>query len=259
MSTSHQWLVHLKEIMEMGRAVSPKGILTVEVPSKQLMISMADPVLINPQRKLNYKFMLANAFWILSGDNRVETLAPYNKNIAQYSDDGVTFFGAYGPPINDQLDYVVSKLLADPESRQAVLTIWRPNPPETKDMPCTVAMVFDIREGRLNCHVFMRSSDAWLGVPYDLFDFSMVATEVCYRLRQTEAHPTLDLGMLYLTAASSHVYASNFKGVSEVLSEWSMPQPARFWTPEIWGEIGPIEVLRRLKDGGVDDEARWWR
>ena len=72
--------------------------------------------------------MAAEALWILSGDNKVETIAPYNKNIKQFSDDGIIFQGAYGPRIISQLDYVIESLRKDRESRQAVLTIWNPNP-----------------------------------------------------------------------------------------------------------------------------------
>lgn len=258
-TTNNVWLDLLREIFLRGLGVSPRGQGTLELLHHTIKISMADPVITIPARKLNYKFMLANAYWILSGDNRVETLAPYNRNIAQFSDDGVTFFGAYGPPIEEQMDYVVGKLIQDPDTRQAVMTIWRPNPPMTKDVPCTVAMAFNIRRGRLNLHVFMRSSDAWLGVPYDVFDFSMVASQVLWELHRRGIGDVV-LGDLYLTAASSHVYERNMEGADEVLL-WAPSQPDAppLWDPlQIGGGVSPRAFLAILKDTPKDDPRRWW-
>jgi thymidylate synthase len=42
--------------------------------------------------------------------------------------------------IKQQLDYVVEALVKDNDSRQAVLTIWRPSPAPSKDIPCTVSI-----------------------------------------------------------------------------------------------------------------------
>jgi thymidylate synthase len=98
----------------------------------------------------------------LSGDDKVATISPYNGRIADFSDDGMKFFGAYGPKIIAQLPFILDKLRKDPMSRQAGLTIWRESRRSPKDVPCTVAMFFSVRDGKLNNHVFMRSSDAWL-------------------------------------------------------------------------------------------------
>ena len=175
----HVWLQTLDDLVNHGHVVSPRGQETRELPQRTIVVDMNRPVLNIPERNLGYKFMAAEAYWILTGDYRVETIAPYSKAISQFSDDGVTFFGAYGPKITHQFQYVLNKLVEDPDTRQAGLTIWRENPPQTKDVPCTVAIFFSIRRGELNCHVFMRSSDAWLGVPYDVFNFSMLSHAVC--------------------------------------------------------------------------------
>ena len=140
---SHVWLDLLQDVLENGNYVAPRGKMTREIPQRTIVVNMRKPVLRVPDRKLSFKFMVAEAFWILSGDDRVETIAPYNANIANFSDDGERFFGAYGPKIITQLPHVVGKLRVDKDSRQAGLTIWRENPPQTKDVPCTVAIFFN--------------------------------------------------------------------------------------------------------------------
>lgn len=257
MDFSKTWLNALNDILTNGDPVAPRGKMTREIPQRTLVVDMRRPVLVVPSRKLNYKFMAAEAFWILSGDDRVETIAPYNSNIKQFSDDGETFFGAYGPKVVGQLQYIIDKLSADSGTRQAGLTIWRENPRDTKDVPCTVAIFFNIRNGsKLNVHVFMRSSDAWLGVPYDVFNFSMLGHLVC-ALLNSNAGLDIEPGTLYLTAASCHLYEVNWDVARECLNAESFGQnitpDALFESPQTL-----MDVLKALRDSRPGDKLRWW-
>lgn len=199
------WHNQLSKVLTYGKDIAPRGQNTKELVNQVFEVNMKYPVLICPERRLSYKFMAAEALWILSGDDKVETIAPYNKNIKQFSDDGIVFQGAYGPRIISQLDYVIESLRKDRESRQAVLTIWNPNPKPSKDIPCTVSITFQIRDNKLDCFVFMRSSDLFLGIPYDVFNFSMLSHLVCSELDNVTPRT------LYLTAASSHLYETDFE------------------------------------------------
>lgn len=253
---SSVWIQSINDIMDNGDEVSPRGKLTKEIPQRTITVDMRRPILCVPERKLSYKFMAAEAYWILSGDNRVETIAPYNKRIGHFSDDGITFFGAYGPKIVGQIEYVVSKLLSDRDTRQAGLTIWRENPPDTKDVPCTVAIFFNIRDNKLNANVFMRSNDVWLGTPYDVFNFSMLSHLICGMLNEANPHSLIITpGNLYLTAASSHLYATDWDKVATCGGFKATDQPK---TPKLlWSH--PDELMKRLKT--IRDnpgEGRWW-
>jgi thymidylate synthase len=126
-TTNMQWQRLLHDVMNYGHQSSPRGQKTMELLGYKSMIDMTQPVITIKERKLGYKFMAAEAAWIMSGDNRVSTIAPYSKAISNFSDDGILFFGAYGPRIRDQLGHVVKALSEDNDSRQAVITIWRPN------------------------------------------------------------------------------------------------------------------------------------
>ncbi len=60
----------------------------------------------------------------------------------------------------------------------------------SKDIPCTVAWHFQIRSGKLNLTVFMRSNDVWLGLPYDILSFTTVQRVVasCLGVESGEYH-----------------------------------------------------------------------
>lgn len=255
MDFSRTWLNAINDILTNGDLVSPRGKQTKEIPQRTMVVDMRKPVLCVPERSLSYKFMAAEAYWILSGDDRVETIAPYNSRIKDFSDDGERFFGAYGPKIKAQLPYVIEKLLADEDSRQAGLTIWRECPPQTKDVPCTVAIFFSIRSGKLNAHVFMRSSDVWLGVPYDVFNFSMLGHLVCGLLN--EQGRSVSPGNLYLTAASSHLYESNWTDAKICLM--STPLEQHTTHPLLFESAAHImDWLKDLRESRPGSDLRWW-
>lgn len=203
------WLEVVADVLRYGAVVMPRGQETKEVLSYTSVWDMNYPVVCHKLRKLSYKFMFGEAAWILAGSNKVSDIEPYNKKIKDYSDNGVTFFGAYGPKVRDQLGNVIDKLEHDPDSRQALLTIWRENPPPTKDYPCTVSLQWLIRDGKLHCFDTMRSSDVWWGLPYDVFNMSVISWCVLTELNRCRcklSQPPLELGSLYLTAASQHLY-----------------------------------------------------
>lgn len=256
MDCSSAWLDAVRDILANGYGVSPRGKLTKEIPQRTMTVDMRRPVLCVPDRSLSYRFMAAEAYWILSGDDRVETIAPYNSRISDFSDDGERFFGAYGPKIIAQLAYVIEKLGSDNDTRQAGLTIWRECPPDTKDVPCTVAIFFSIRDRKLNAHVFMRSSDVWLGIPYDVFNFSMLSHLICCHLNEDYPN-TYAPGTLYLTAASSHLYEINWADAKDCISSPILDQ---LNTPEILFNNATVlmDHLKDLREVRSGHELRWW-
>lgn len=264
------WINHACKLDTTGNEIAPRGKKTKELLCQSITIDMRRPVLTIPGRKLNYKFMAAEAYWILSGDDKVENISPFCKNIAQFSDDGERFFGAYGPKIQDQLPYVVEKLTEDPFSRQAGLTIWRENPPATKDVPCTISIFFSIRDGLLHVHANMRSSDVWLGLPYDAFNFSMLGHLVCAHINQSDfskTHGSVRPGNLCITMTSSHLYDENREGVDAVARELfmkvffgSVDDLITPDTPAILYSRADVlmATLKDLRTTEPGDPLRWW-
>lgn len=208
---NNEWLKAVKWVMDYGIISKPRGKKIREILGLQTKVDMSDPILSIPERGLGYKFMAAEAAWILSGDNRVSTIAPFSKAISQFSDDGITYHGAYGPKIRDQLHYAADNLAKDPDSRQAVINIWRENPGNSRDIPCTLSVQFLIRNEELHVIDTMRSSDLWLGWPYDIFNFSMLA-----RYLILYADLDVNLGKIYLNAGSAHIYKPQWEACDDI-------------------------------------------
>lgn len=224
----YSWQSLVRSVLKYGTETSPRGQKTTECLGIRTCVDMSYPVIVNARRKLGYKFMFAEAAWILSGDNRVATIKPYSKEIEKFSDDGLHFFGAYGPRFVDQIRHVLRALEIDQDSRQALMTFWRPNPPETKDVPCTINLHWMIRDGELHCFADMRSSDVWLGVPYDWFNFSMLTGYLILLLKERTGKK-YELGTLYFYAHSQHIYERNFEYCVDICNE---RQDTLFQPPE---------------------------
>ena len=181
---------------------------------------MDDPIISLPERKLSYPFMFGEATWMLQGKNDVESVSKYVGGIKRFSDDGDTFFGAYGPKIITQWGYVVKTLITDQDSRQAVISIWRENPRSSKDIPCTLTLQFFLREASdelwLHTIANMRSNDAWLGVPYDTFNFSAISFFIALHLNKLGIK--CKLGELTIQAGSRHIYESDFNKLDNIFA-----------------------------------------
>jgi thymidylate synthase len=240
----------LKAILQEGDTVEIGRVklLTKELMNVQLIVDDCRWNLFEqPTRKLNYRFQIAEWLWVVSGRNDVGTLSFYNSRIARYSDDGKIFAGAYGPRLAPQWPYIIDTLKADPSSRQAVATIWTPNPPKSRDQCCTISCQFLVRRDKLHGVFNMRSSDAWLGVPPDVYTFAMITNGIAGSLGLVPGSLTMNLG-------SSHLYEWDLEGMSMVnprrgINVWEAANLASqhsaigFKSPLLTGIHGPYEAV----------------
>ena len=231
---------------------------------------MSCPIVRCPNRKLGYRFLVAEAAWIASGRNDLASIVPYAKQLARFSDDGLTLAGSYGPPFIDQLGWIVRTLANDPASRQAVATIWRPRPGPSNDTPCTVALQWLIRDRRLHCVATMRSSDAWTGWVYDVHSFSTMSAVVALALREYLKHrppvvglvepPPNELGNLILTVGSQHLYKLDWEAAERCANcEDELPAVAPLDLAEFKEPLDLTDYLWAHARGQAHGAKRWLR
>lgn len=155
-----------------------------------------------PGRKFNPWLALSEALWLLAGRNDVASLIQYNKRITEFSDDGVTLYGAYGYRLMPQIEDLIQRLKEDSNDRRAVLQIWNASDltAATKDPPCNTQLMFKLRNGRLNMLVTNRSNDIHWGLyAVNVFQFGILQEYLAYRLG-------VELGTQTHISNSLHVY-----------------------------------------------------
>jgi thymidylate synthase len=210
----------LARVLRLGEETSPRGQKTREIRGMSLVLENPHcNLIVSPERKLNYAFGAAEFLWILSGLNQLDVIQAFNSNLGGFSDDGLRLRGAYGPKVVEQLGYVEDTLSRDPDSRQALISIWRERPGPTKDVPCTVALQYFVRDNKLEALTYMRSNDLWLGFPYDVYVFTQLQRYLAYRLN-------VNVGRYRHVVGSMHLYEQHFERAADVTRELTA------WHPE---------------------------
>lgn len=147
---------------------------------------------------------LGELLWYLAGSDEAAFVASY---IPFYGKAGKppTVNGAYGPRIRsrhgfDQLEALIAMLRRKDGSRRAVIQLYEARDLLTDDdVPCTTTLQFHRRGDVLHMSVTMRSNDAYLGLPHDVFCFTMLQELVAAELG-------LGLGEYIHMVGSMHLY-----------------------------------------------------
>ena len=205
-------IVH--KVVTFGRVRSPRGLATRDLGLTIIELERPWHALpLGCGRDLNKNIAAAEAVQLIGGftNPTLLTKAAPGK-FEPFMDEG-TFHGSYGRRIGYQVLNVINKLQHDPQTRQAVITLWDPvldNRPDQHDYPCTVALHFAIEDdNELVMTTYMRSNDVWLGLPYDLFQFTQLQLSMAY---------TLDVGCGRYThiAQSLHIYETDVEAAKKL-------------------------------------------
>lgn len=213
----------IRWVLDNGMPYKPRGMETTEVMDAHLVVrDPRDRIIFDEARKMNIGFAIMEALQILCGDDDAAWLSYFIPKIADFSKDGKVM-GAYGPRLRqweprtagsiDQVAEAIARLKKDPDSRQAVMTIFTPNDfDEFGDIvPCTLSLQFLIREGKLHGITTMRSNDIVWGLTYDLFTFTLIQEFIATRLG-------VPLGDYRHRAGSLHLYHKRDKEIIDNLT-----------------------------------------
>jgi len=163
------------------------------------------------ERNWSEEYAKAEWQWYLTGDRKTSKLGEIYGKIpkiwAQMENSAGEVNSNYGWQWKrgDQIDYVVSELRNNPNSRKAAISIYDAKewPQYRKDTPCTFAIHFAINSGHLNMTVMMRSNDLWFGFCNDQYCFSKLQHLISERLN-------LPVGNYHHFVCDLHLYEKHF-------------------------------------------------
>lgn len=198
-------------VRDYGSDVAPRGMKTCEIEDATFVLNdPLDALPVGVGRDLNLAIGAAEALLLCGGISSPTLLTSVSSTFRRFLDGG-DLHGGYGRRIRDQVPRVVERLAVDPDTRQAIITIWDPayDQVDTRDLPCTLNFGFRVRDGKLNMSVCMRSSDLWLGLPYDVFTFTQLQCTVAHALG-------LPVGTYTHHAYSFHLYERNLGAIDKL-------------------------------------------
>jgi thymidylate synthase len=163
---------------------------------------------------------LGETLWYLAGSNELDFIKYYIKIYGKFAESDGTVNGAYGPRLFrmrasiNQIDNVIKLLRRKSSSRQAVVQLFNAEDllKDYNDIPCTCTLQFFIRRGSLHLLVHMRSNDAFLGLPHDVFAFTFIQELIARSL-------SLKLGVYKHMVGSLHIYDADREKVRRFLKE----------------------------------------
>jgi thymidylate synthase len=203
--------VYTKLLNSKNRIAPGKGQAT-ELNGVLLQIKNPRARLSRTEQKGTFFSCLGELLWYLAGSNELAFIQHYIADYEKYSDDGKTIFGAYGPRLFamrnvNQIDNVITRLRrAGGHSRRAVIQLFNAEDlvDEHEDIPCTCTLQFMVRDKRLHLFTNMRSNDAYLGLPHDVFAFTMVQELIARSIGVSLGTYKHAVGSLHLYTGLSH-------------------------------------------------------
>lgn len=222
----------LSHVMNLGLGNDARGTISKEQLDVALVIE--DPrscLYSNAARSSQMKYIAAELLWYYVGRNDVAFISKWAKFWEQIQNEDGTANSAYGNLIFkvknqhglSQYQWVIKSLIADPNTRQAVMHFNLPAHQYigNKDFVCTMYVNVHIRNNKLNLKLNIRSNDAIWGTPTDAAFFCSLQMQLLNHLKTV--YPNLELGTYTHNADSYHIYDRHYDLTNRMLTTDFIP------------------------------------
>lgn len=182
-----QYLDLLNRVLTKGKSKKTRGIHGIKSTfGYQMRFDLRRGFPIVTTKKMPIKTMTRELLWFISGETNIKSLQKYK---IRYWDGFADENGDLGPVYGaqwrrwpdgsggkiDQLANVIKEIKNTPDSKAMIVTAW--NPAQTKEMrlpPCHMMFQFNVTKGKLRMQLYQRSADVFLGVPFNISQYSML-------------------------------------------------------------------------------------
>lgn len=130
----------------------------------------------------------------------------------------------------DQIQRAVDAIKNNPTSRRIIVSAW--NAADIDQMaiaglpPCHTMFQFNVRGDYLDCQLYQRSADLFLGVPFNIASYALLTSMMA---QVTGLKP----GEFVHTFGDTHIYNNHVDQVNEQLSREPLPLPKLVLNPEV--------------------------
>jgi thymidylate synthase len=219
-----QYLELLERILADGAEKPDRtGTGTLSVFGHQMRFDLAEGFPLVTTKKLYLKAIVHELLWFLAGDTNVKYLREHGVTIwDEWADDAGDLGPVYGAQWRswptpdgraiDQMAEVLAEIRRNPDSRRLIVTAW--NPAELSRMalsPCHCLFQFYVADGKLSLQLYQRSGDAFLGVPFNIASYALLAHMVA---QVTGLKP----GEFIHTLGDAHLYKNHMEQAQLQLS-----------------------------------------
>ena len=238
------YLQLLQDILDKGsRKEDRTGTGTISLFGYQMRFDLSEGFPCVTTKKLHLRSIIHELLWFLKGDT----------NVAYLQENGVSIWNAWanengdlGPVYGfqwrnwpapdgrhiDQVSLLLDDLRNRPDSRRHIISAWNPAvlPDETQSPqenvraglqalpPCHLLFQFHVANGKLSCHMYQRSADVFLGVPFNIASYSLLTMMIAQVVG-------LEPGDFIMSLGDAHIYLNHLEQVDTQLSRETFPLP----------------------------------
>jgi thymidylate synthase len=233
-----QYLGLLRDALENGfERADRTGTGTRAVFGRQLRFNLEDGFPMVTTKKLHLRSIIVELLWFLKGDTNIKYLKDNKVSIwDEWADENGDLGPVYGKQWRswaapdgrtiDQIQWVLDEIRTNPNSRRLIVSAW--NPADVNEMalpPCHCLFQFNVMDGKLNCQLYQRSADIFLGVPFNIASYALLTLMMA---RATGLKP----GEFIHTFGDAHLYLNHVEQAELQLSRDPLALPTMVMNPD---------------------------
>ena len=214
------------------------GTGTKSVFGYQMRFDLAEGFPMVTTKKLHLPSIVHELLWFLKGDTNVRYLQENGVRIwNEWADENGDLGPVYGKQwrkweardgrIIDQVQQAIEAIKTNPNSRRIIVSAWNVGElDEMALMPCHAFFQFHVADGRLNCQLYQRSADVFLGVPFNIASYALLThmmAQVC----------DLEPGVFVHTLGDAHLYNNHLDQARLQITREPLPLPTLKLNPRI--------------------------
>jgi thymidylate synthase len=214
------------------------GTGTYSIFGEQMRFDLSEGFPLLTTKKVHLRSIIHELLWFLKGDTNIKYLKDNNVTIwDEWADEQGNLGPVYGKQWRswsngdgtsiDQISNLITQIQQNPDSRRLMVCAWNvADVPKMALPPCHVLFQFYVNNGEISCHLYQRSADVFLGVPFNIASYSlllMMLAQVCELKPKTFIH----------TFGDAHIYANHLEQVKLQLSRTPRPIPIMKLNPDV--------------------------
>ncbi len=181
-------------------------------------------------KKVHIKSVVHELLWFLKGDTNINYLNDHGVRIwNEWADEDGNLGPVYGKQWRswqgydgkaiDQLHNVIQAIKSDPNSRRLLVNAWNvADLPNMALPPCHMMFQFYVVNGVLSCHLYQRSVDGFLGLPFNIASYALLTHLVAHQCG-------MQVGEFVWTGGDCHIYHNHIEQVELQLTREPYPLP----------------------------------
>lgn len=234
-----QYLELMHHVLQNGtRKDDRTGTGTLSVFGYQMRFDIEEGFPLVTTKKLHLRSIIHELLWFLQGATNISYL---NEHGVKIWDDWADESGELGPIYGyqwrswptadgkhiDQMRQTLAQLKDNPDSRRHIVSAWNVADIDRMALPpCHVLFQFYVANGQLSCHLYQRSADIFLGVPFNIASYALLTMMVA----QVSGYRA---GDFVHTFGDAHLYLNHLDQAREQLTREPYALPTMRINPDV--------------------------